>query len=59
MKIEITEAQLEAIKRMADTLSAMIGVCDSESDFDKEVTHSVRLIDRMLEKNNLAPRDYK
>lgn len=58
-KIEITDAQLEAIKRMADTLKAMVGCADEESTFDKEVTHDVRLVDRMLEKNNLSPRYYK
>ena len=59
MKIEITKAQLEAIKRMACTLKAIVGCADEESSFDKEVTHDVRLVDRMLEKNKLSPRDYK
>lgn len=58
-KINVTDAQIQAIKRMADTLKAMVGCADEESGFDKEVTHDVRLVDRMLEKNNLAPRDYK
>lgn len=57
-KIQITDAQLEAIKRMADTLSSMVGVCDEESDFDKTVTHDVKLVDRMLKNNKLAPRDF-
>lgn len=61
-KIEITEAQLEAIKRMADTLSAMTGCCDEDSDFDKnvnhDVNHDVRLVDKMLKNNKLAPRKF-
>lgn len=55
-KIEITEAQLEAIRRMADTLSAMRGV--SDGDFDKHAIHDIRLVDRMLKKNNLPPRRF-
>lgn len=56
-KIEITDAQLKAIVRMADTLSAMVGCGDEE--FDKPVKHDVKLVDKMLEKNKLVPRNYK
>jgi len=55
MKIEITEAQLQAIKNLADDMRAMIGCSDS----DKEWKHNVKLIDKMLEKNKLKPRDFK
>jgi len=57
MKIEITEAQLKAIKTMTDFISAMHGGCDTETD--NQIKHNVRLVDRMLGKNNLPPRDYK
>ena len=54
-KIEITDAQLKAIVRMADTLSAMVGCADEE--FDKPVKHDIKLVDKMLEKNKLEPRN--
>lgn len=57
-KIEITDAQLKAIKRMADILNTMVGSCDEESDFDKTVIHDVKLVDKMLKNNKLAPRDF-
>jgi len=59
MTINITNVQLEAIKRMADTLYSMIGCCDEESHFDKTVRHDIKLVDRMLEKNKLKPRDFR
>lgn len=55
MKIEITPAQLEAIKHLADDISAMIG---SNGEEDQIWERKVMLIDRMLKKNNLAPRDF-
>ena len=57
MKIEITSAQLEAIKNMSDDVSGMIGGGDSQ--VNKNWNHYVRIIDRMLEKNNLPPRGFK
>lgn len=49
MKIEITKAQLDAIKKLTDDIDAMIGSAQGEND---EIwSKYVRLIDRMLEKN--------
>lgn len=59
MTINITNAQLEAIKRMADALSSMIGSCDEKSSFDKDITHDIKMLDKMLENNKLKPRDFK
>jgi hypothetical protein len=56
MKVEITKAQLEAIKCLTDTVSGMIGGYDE--DYNKEAIHNVRLIDRFLKKNG-EKRDYK
>jgi len=55
MKIEITEAQLEAIKSLTDYISAMIGCGDN----DEEWKNNVMLVDKMLSKNDLKPRDFK
>lgn len=57
IKLEVTEAQLKAIKEMADTLSAMLG-CSDEGSFDTDVKRQIMLIDRMLKKNKLAPRKF-
>lgn len=47
-------------RRKADTLSAMVGYSDEdEGTFDKDVKHYVRLVDKMLEKNKLSPRNYE
>lgn len=35
----------------------MVGCGDEE--FDKPIKHDVKLVDKMLEKNKLAPRNYK
>lgn len=51
MKVEITKAQLAAIIDLANTLSAMTGALDE--GFNKEVTHNVKLVDRMLSKNGM------
>lgn len=50
MKVEITEAQLNAVCNAADTLSGMIGV---GSEFDDEAKHTIKMIDRFLKKNGL------
>ena len=55
MKIEITEAQLEAIKTITNDISAMVGCSEDDKCWKK----CVRLIDNMLKKNNLKERDYK
>lgn len=47
MKIEVTEAQLEAIKNLTNDIIAMIGC----GEYDKEWKHNINLIDRMLVKN--------
>ena len=54
MKVEITKAQIEAIKSMTDDISSMAGqtVCD-----DRWFRY-VRLVDRFLNKNNLPPRNF-
>jgi len=55
MKIEVTEAQLKAIKSMADDMSAMLGCGDN----DKIWAKNIKMIDNLLAKNKLAPRDFK
>lgn len=57
MKIEITPAQLEAIKNMTDDISAMIGA--NGEDADATWARHVKAVDRMLAKNKLEPRKYK
>ncbi|ELY4027189.1 hypothetical protein SMY33_003704 [Cronobacter malonaticus] len=52
MKLDVTPAQLEAIKRMADDIDSMIGCGDSASDGAWE--RNVNLIDKMLKKNGLS-----
>lgn len=52
MKLDVTPAQLEAIKRMVDDVDAMIGCGDSASDGAWE--RNVNLIDKMLKKNGLS-----
>ena len=47
IKLELTQAQLLAIIRQTDNLSAMIG----SSDMDNDLKHDIKLIDRMLLKN--------
>jgi hypothetical protein len=42
---------------MSDDVSGMIGGGDSQ--VNKNWNHYVRIIDRMLEKNNLPPRGFK
>lgn len=49
MKLDVTPAQLEAIKRMTDDMSSMIGCGEYESD--TAWAKNVKLIDRMLAKN--------
>lgn len=49
MKLDVTPAQLEAIKRLTDDMASMIGGGEGGSD---EIWHkNVKLVDRMLEKN--------
>lgn len=56
MKIDVTPAQLEAIKRLADDCASMIGCGNYEAD--KVWSRNVELIDRMLESNGLS-RNFK
>ncbi len=49
MKIEITKAQLEAVIAVRDDIHAMIGCGEDDRQWEK----NVKLIDRMLKKNNL------
>lgn len=49
IKLEMTEAQFNAIISMTDTTSALIGGGDEE--FDKECTKNVKLVDKMLKRN--------
>lgn len=55
-KLELTEAQLNALINITDEASSMIGCGDPEDD--KIRLKSVRLVDRML-KNNGYERKYK
>lgn len=57
MRIEVTKAQLRAIKNLADTISAMVGCSDKQTD--KDFKHSVKMVDVMLTKNGLKQRDFK
>lgn len=54
MKVEITKAQIEAIKDTVEDLRAMIG-CegDDDNDVDKAWKKQIRLIDNFLNKNGL------
>ena len=49
MKLEVTEHQLKCIINAADTMSAMVGVGEKETDEDFKKT--IKGIDRMLKKN--------
>lgn len=49
MKLDVTPAQLEAIKRLTDDCASMIGCGNEESD--KAWSRNVDLVDRMLKKN--------
>ena len=55
MKVEITKAQIEAMRGLADDCSATIG----QTECDERWTRFIRLIDRFLAKNNLPPREFK
>lgn len=57
MKLDVTPAQLKAIKEMADNVSSSIG-CGNE-EFDELSAHQVEMVDAMLKQNNLPPRDYQ
>lgn len=56
MKLDITPAQLKAIKEMADSVSATIGT--GNPDYDNTSKQQVKMVDAMLKRNNLPPRDY-
>lgn len=56
MKLDVTPAQLEAIKRLTDNCRTMIGSGEGESD--KAWSRNIALIDRMLKKNG-HERDFK
>ncbi|WP_265495017.1 hypothetical protein [Providencia heimbachae] len=49
MKLEVTKAQLEAIKSLADDCAAMLGSGSEEAD--RIWSKHIQLIDRMLRKN--------
>ncbi|MEP9172134.1 hypothetical protein I6L58_21620 [Enterobacter cancerogenus] len=49
MKLDVTPAQLEAIKRLTDDCASMVGCGEEESD--KAWSKNIDLIDRMLKKN--------
>lgn len=49
MKLEVTKAQLEAIKALTDDCAGMIGGGCEEAD--RIWSKHIRLIDRMLRKN--------
>jgi len=51
LKIEITKAQLEAIKNLTDDVDSMIGTAPGENG--ELWIKYVRLIDRMLAKNGM------
>ncbi|HED3233482.1 hypothetical protein IFY68_05655 (plasmid) [Klebsiella pneumoniae] len=57
MKIEITPAQLEAIRELTDDCASMIGC--GEDDSDRIWLKRIRLIDRMLTKNGYQRDFYK
>lgn len=56
MKINVTPAQLEAIKRLTDDCDSIIGCGNHEAD--KAWSRNVKLVDKMLESNGHA-RDFK
>jgi len=55
MKIEVTEEELETIKSITDEMSAMLGCGDNDEIWAKYI----EIIDNLLVKNKLAPRDFK
>lgn len=57
MKIDITAAQLKAIKDMADDLDSSLGNFDEEPA--RIAVHQVKMVDAMLKRNNLPDRDFK
>lgn len=52
----LTNAQLNALIDLTDTMSGMIG--GGDDDFDRGQSKNVTLIDRMLKKNGFK-RDFK
>lgn len=52
MKIEVTPAQLEAIKKLTDDCASMVGC--GEYDSDRIWLRHIRLIDRMLAKKVIS-----
>lgn len=56
MKLDVTPAQLEAIKRLTDDCASMVGCGEEESG--KAWSKNIDLIDRMLKKNG-HERDFK
>jgi len=56
MKIDITKAQLEAIKSLADNASATVGGIDAE--VSRELERLVNHVDKMLMNNHLGNRDF-
>jgi len=56
MKIDVTPAQLKAIKEMADSVSATIGT--GNPDYDDTSRQQVKMVDAMLKRNSLPPREH-
>lgn len=54
-KIEITEAQLKAIKSIADDMEGMIGGADDDTHWLRNIKH----VDNLLKRNGLSPRSFK
>lgn len=58
MKVDITPAQLKAIKEMTDTVSSTL-VSSFDEALSRESAHQVKMVDAFLKRNNLPRRDYK
>ncbi len=55
MKLDVTPAQLENMKRLVDDVDAMIGGGDVAGDL--LWTRYVKFFDRLLQRNGLPPRE--
>ncbi|EPU1978641.1 hypothetical protein ACVVI9_003974 [Escherichia coli] len=55
MKLDVTPAQLENMKRLVDDVDAMIGGGDVAGDL--LWTRYVKSFDRLLQRNGLPPRE--
>lgn len=52
MKLQVTKAQLQAIISMMDDINSMIGCADPGNGVDDRWEKNVKLVSRMLKKNN-------